>query len=221
MGSNCTYVTYPINRNSDDFTCSLNASGRYAAETCKQFLLIGVQFGISSSEHPIPAVAIMLLSWYRHRMRPPIIIGRRKFQRCGIISIRHTAMVDQTGIEPVSTIHTRINHSYAIRLILLIVRAIKRWFHLSAMPKGRQIPFGDAKVTSLHHLLLQRSKKLIVPFQSWRETYHSIVEFKIHRMAGNWTILKKLSSSSSLRKSGHKSRMKSNNVSVVYFEFAP
>ena len=122
---------------------------------------------------------------------------------------------------------TRVHNSYSNwpflrnRLILLIVRTIKRWFHLSAMPKGRQIPFGDAKVTSLHHLLLQRSKKLIVPFQSWRETYHSIVEFKIHRMAGNWTTLKKLSSSSSLRENSHESRMESNNVSVVYFEFAP
>lgn len=154
MGSNCTYVTYPINRNSDDFTCSLNASGRYAAETCKQFLLIDVRFGTSSSEHHLPTITTILLGRCRHRMRPPIIIGRRKFQRCGIITIRHTAMVDQTGIEPVSTIHTQINHSYAIRLILLIVRTIKRCFHLSAMPKGRQIPLGIVKaLQSIHHLL--------------------------------------------------------------------
>ena len=36
----------------------------------------------------------------------------------------------------------------------------------------------------------EKSKKPEFSFQSWWGTYHSIVEFKIHRTAGNWTILK-------------------------------
>lgn len=48
-------------------------------------------------------------------------------------------MVDQTGIEPVSTIHTQINHSYAIDCVSPHVVQSNDWSHYNLIPRRNDV----------------------------------------------------------------------------------